>query len=70
MSVSGSPRIPHPVNEPNLGYLPGSPERAELKARLKAMAGEKIDIPLIIGGKEIRTGRTEQAAAAAIEAGR
>ena len=35
---------------------PASPERAELKARLAAMAGERIDIPLIIGGKEIRTG--------------
>ena len=37
---------------------PGSPERAALKARLKAMAAERIDIPLIIGGKEIRTGET------------
>ena len=37
---------------------PGSPERAELKARLAAMAAERIDIPVIIGGKEIRTGNT------------
>ena len=36
---------------------PASPERAELKARLKSMAAEQIDIPLIIGGKEIRTGQ-------------
>ena len=36
------------------------PERAELKARLKAMAAEKIEIPLIIGGREIRTGKTEK----------
>src|SRR5688572_4627704 len=53
----GIPRVPPPVNEPNLTYLPGSPERATLKARLAAMASEKIDIPLIVGGCEIRTGR-------------
>jgi len=61
MSIAGITRVPPPVNEPNLGYLPGSPERAELKARLKAMAGERLDIPVIIGGREIRTGRTQQA---------
>jgi 1-pyrroline-5-carboxylate dehydrogenase len=53
--------IPPPVNEPVLDYAPGSPERASLKARLAEMAGTQIDIPLIIGGKEIRTGRTRQA---------
>jgi 1-pyrroline-5-carboxylate dehydrogenase len=56
----GTPRIPPPVNDPNRTYLPGSPERAELKARLRAMAGEKIDIPIIIGGREIRTGALER----------
>jgi 1-pyrroline-5-carboxylate dehydrogenase len=58
---SGTRRIPLPQNEPNLSYAPGSPERAELKSRLAAMAGERIDIPVVIGGKEIRTGATEQA---------
>ena len=53
-------RIPVPVNEPNLTYLPGSPERAALKARLASMTAERIDIPLIIGGCEIRTGQVEQ----------
>jgi 1-pyrroline-5-carboxylate dehydrogenase len=57
----GIPRVPAPVNEPNLTYLPGSPERAALKTRLAAMASEKIDIPLIVGGCEIRTGRVQQA---------
>ena len=52
-------RIPVPVNEPNLAYLPGSSERAELKARLISMAGERVDIPLIIGGREIRTSNVE-----------
>jgi len=61
MTIAGITRVPPPVNEPNLGYLPGSAERAELKARLKEMAGQRIDIPVIIGGREIRTGRTHQA---------
>ena len=60
-AFGGIRRVPQPVNDPNRSYLPGSPERAELKARLAAMAGEKIDIPIVIGGREIRTGRTEQA---------
>jgi len=50
--------IPEPVNEPLLDYAPGSPERAELKSRLAELRDQIIDIPLIIGGREIRTGRT------------
>ena len=57
-AFGGVRRVPQPVNDPNRSYAPGSPERAELKARLKAMAAEKLDIPLVIGGREIRTGRT------------
>jgi 1-pyrroline-5-carboxylate dehydrogenase len=53
--------VPPPANEPNLGYLPGSPERAELKNRLKSMAADRLDIPVVIGGREIRTGHTQQA---------
>ena len=59
MAFNGIPRVPQPVNDFNRSYLPGSPERAELKARLKAMAAERVDIPIVIGGKEIRTGRTQ-----------
>ena len=55
---NGRRRVPPPVNEPIKSYAPGSPERASLKARLKTMAAETVDIPLIIGGKEIRTGDT------------
>jgi 1-pyrroline-5-carboxylate dehydrogenase len=51
-------QIPEPVNEPILGYAPGAPERAELKAKLAELRGQVIDIPLIIGGREVRTGRT------------
>jgi 1-pyrroline-5-carboxylate dehydrogenase len=60
-SVAGIPRVPPPVNDPNKSYLPGSPERLELKARLAQMAGERIEIPVVIGGREIRTGAVEQA---------
>jgi 1-pyrroline-5-carboxylate dehydrogenase len=41
--------------------LPGSPEREALKARLSSMASEQADIPIIIGGCEIRTGQLEHA---------
>src|SRR5512138_308397 len=57
-AFAGVRRVPVPVNEPNYTYAPGTPARAELKARLKSMAAEKIEIPLIIGGREIRTGQT------------
>lgn len=60
-AFAGVRRVPTPVNEPNKTYAPGSPERTQLKARLKSMAGEKVDIPMIIGGKEIRTGDLHQA---------
>ena len=48
--------IPTPVNEPNLTYAPGTSERDTLKATLKQMKAEKADLPMFIGGKEIRTG--------------
>lgn len=48
-----------PDNEEVKSYAPGSPERELLKARLAEMQNEQVDIPLIIGGKEIRTGNTE-----------
>jgi len=50
--------IPQPVNEPARSYGPGSPEKASLKARLEAMLDEKVDIPIIIGGREVRTANT------------
>ena len=52
------PRISEPVNELVRMYGPGSPEKASLKARLSAMLDEKADIPIIIGGKEVRTAST------------
>jgi 1-pyrroline-5-carboxylate dehydrogenase len=49
---------PMPVNEPVLNYAPGSPERAALKKVLAELKSEQVDIPMYIGGKEIRTGKT------------
>ena len=60
-AFAGNRRVPGPVNEPVKSYAPGSPERAELKARLKSMSAERIEIPLRIGGKEVRTGTTAPA---------
>lgn len=54
--MSGDIQVPIPVNEPVLPYTAGSPEKEELKAKLGAMASEEIEIPVIIGGEEIRTG--------------
>src|SRR5436305_14929320 len=55
-AFNGRRRVPAPVNEPVRSYAPGSPERGSLKAKRKALASEKIDMPLIIGGKEVKTG--------------
>jgi len=55
----GAFRVPLPVNEPVKGYAPKSPERASLQRELSAQAARELDIPLLIGGQEIRTGRTE-----------
>jgi len=59
-AIAGRRRVPRPENDPNLTYAPGTPARAELKARLATMAGETIDIPMVIGGKEIRSAATER----------
>ena len=48
------------VNEPIKSYAAGSPERASLQAKYDEMAAQTIEIPLIIGGQEIRTGDTEK----------
>ncbi|MEO8501711.1 MAG: L-glutamate gamma-semialdehyde dehydrogenase, partial [Vicinamibacteria bacterium] len=58
MSVTAARRVPEPRNEPVKSYAPGSPERAEVKAALKVMAAERVDIPLVIDGQKIATGKT------------
>jgi len=51
------PTVPPPVNEPVHAYGPGSPEKAALKAELERQAGTQEEIPLVIGGKRITTGK-------------
>lgn len=53
--------LSEPTNEPLKSYAPSTEERALLQAELKRMANLDLDIPLIIGGREIRTGSTATA---------
>jgi 1-pyrroline-5-carboxylate dehydrogenase len=48
--------VPAPLNEPIYPYAPGDARRTSIEKRLSAMAAEKIEIPCVIGGKEVRTG--------------
>jgi len=54
-------RPPPPQNEPVKDYAPGSPEREEVRVRLEQMRTGQIELPLVIGGEEIRTGETFEA---------
>jgi 1-pyrroline-5-carboxylate dehydrogenase len=54
--MNGVVNVPRPLNEPVYSFAPGSPEKEALKAQLKKMLGETMEIPLIIGGKEMKTG--------------
>jgi 1-pyrroline-5-carboxylate dehydrogenase len=53
-----APMVPNPVNEPVLSYAPGSKEREEIKSALRNLNSTEVEIPLVIGGREIRTGVT------------
>ena len=50
--------VPMPVNEPVKSYAPGSKEREELQKMYKELKGQKLDIPMHIGGEEVRTDKT------------
>ena len=50
--------VPPPANEPVRTYAPGSPERARLAERLAAMAKERVDAAMRIGGADVRSGQT------------
>jgi 1-pyrroline-5-carboxylate dehydrogenase len=54
-------RPPPATNEAAKSYAPGSPERASLQKRLAEMSRERLDIPCVIGGEEVRTGETREA---------
>lgn len=58
---NGIVNVPMPKNEPVREYAPGSQQKASLKAKLNEMLSQEIEIPLIIGGKEVRTGKTAKA---------
>ena len=53
-------KVPQPINEPVKTYKPGSPEREELKKKLSELKSKQIEVPLIIGGEEVRTGNTAE----------
>jgi len=56
--MNGTSNIPTPRNEPVLSYAPGSPERAAVKAELQRLSGMVTEIPVIVNGKEFRSGNT------------
>jgi 1-pyrroline-5-carboxylate dehydrogenase len=51
-------QVPEPYNEPILNYAPGSAERVVLQNKLEELLSKEIEIPLIIGGKAVKTGNT------------
>ncbi|MFN7014319.1 MAG: aldehyde dehydrogenase family protein, partial [Bacteroidia bacterium] len=56
--LKGFFNVPLAVNEPVKSYAPGSPEKIALKAAIKELKSKEQDIPMYIGGKEVRTGKT------------
>ncbi|MCK6611681.1 MAG: L-glutamate gamma-semialdehyde dehydrogenase [Bacteroidia bacterium] len=56
--MNGFFKVPVPVNEPILGYAPGTAARAELKAALAEARSKELDIPMYIGAEEVRSGKT------------
>jgi 1-pyrroline-5-carboxylate dehydrogenase len=54
-------RPPPARNEPVREFAPGSPERAALQLRLERMRGERVEIPVVIGGEDVATGDTRPA---------
>ncbi len=58
--MSSTPNIPKPHNEPIMSYAPGTLERSALQAKLKTVWEDEVEIPVIVGGKEVRTGDTYQ----------
>lgn len=53
-------KIPQPYNEPALSYATGSPERQALKDKIAELKTQQIEIPLIIGGKEIKSDKSAE----------
>jgi 1-pyrroline-5-carboxylate dehydrogenase len=53
VSAHGIPRPPDPYNEPVKSYAPGAPERDDLRRRLDDLGGQELELPLVIGGKDV-----------------
>jgi 1-pyrroline-5-carboxylate dehydrogenase len=60
--ATGFFNVPQPVNEPVKSYAPGSAERAELQQMLATLRGQELDIPMYIGGHEVRSGNLSRLA--------
>lgn len=58
--LKGFFNVPHPTNEPVLNYAPGSYERGQLQQALQAARAQEVDIPMFIGGKEVRTDNKQE----------
>ncbi|MEG2666605.1 MAG: 1-pyrroline-5-carboxylate dehydrogenase, partial [Bacteroidales bacterium] len=56
---TGIYKLPNIGNEPILAYAPGSPERKTLKEQIQNVRKTEVDLPMIIGGKEVRTGHLQ-----------
>src|SRR3972149_8810003 len=56
--MNGTSNIPPPRNAPVLRYAPATPGRAAVKAELQRLAGMVTEIPVIVNGKEFRSGNT------------
>ena len=58
MTAHGLPRPPEPYNERIKSYAPGSPERQELRSRLDELSAQRMELPLVIGGKDVQLSDT------------
>ncbi len=58
--ATGFFHVPLPKNEPVLNYAPGTPERVKLKKAITELLSKEVEIPMFIGGKEIKTGKLKE----------
>jgi 1-pyrroline-5-carboxylate dehydrogenase len=58
--IDATVTVPPAVNEPTLGYAAGSPERARLQTALAAIEREVVEIPCVIGGQRVHTGKLRE----------
>lgn len=58
--TAGFFHVPLPKNEPVLEYAPGAPERIKLKKAIEEMLSKELEIPMFIGGKDVKTGKLKE----------